>query len=324
MRADRLLSLLIILQNRGKTPATQLAKELEVSVHTIYRDIEALSTAGIPVYCERGSQGGCALLDSYRTSLTGLSANELRALFMLSIPVAYQQLGLGPELQAALLKLSAAQTAARSGAKEWMQPRVLVDPAPQKEQPPQPLLHCLHQAAWQDQLAHLTLQLYFGELVQADFAVYGLIYENQQWVVVLQDPRGQFRAVELDRIRNAQVSSASFVRDPDFNLLSFWTNWKEKWARTRPRVAIKLRILPAWTKELPANYGSRFNQLLSQAGDTLPDGSRHLDMSFDHLENARDFVLSLGGAVEVLEPKSLRLMITDFAQQISEVYRANR
>ena len=86
MRADRLLSILMLLQARGHMTAEQLAEETEVSVRTIYRDIDALSAAGVPVYAERGPGGGCALVEGYRTSLTGLTENEVRALFMLSVP----------------------------------------------------------------------------------------------------------------------------------------------------------------------------------------------------------------------------------------------
>ena len=92
MRADRLLSLVMLLQTRGNITAQALAEELEVSERTIYRDVDALSFAGIPVYAERGPGGGIALLDSYRTSLTGLNRDEVRALFMLSIPAPLDEL----------------------------------------------------------------------------------------------------------------------------------------------------------------------------------------------------------------------------------------
>jgi hypothetical protein len=97
MRADRLLPPLMLLQTRGRMTAQELAEELETSVRTIYRDIDALSIAGVPVYAERGPGGGCALLDSYRTNLTGLTEDEVRALFMLSIPAPLAELGVSRE-----------------------------------------------------------------------------------------------------------------------------------------------------------------------------------------------------------------------------------
>ncbi len=107
MRADRLLSLIMLLQSRQKMTARSLARELGVSERTIYRDIQALSTAGIPVYGESGPEGGFSLVDTYRTSLTGLSPGEVRALFMLSIPAPLAELGVSQELGLALRKLAA-------------------------------------------------------------------------------------------------------------------------------------------------------------------------------------------------------------------------
>jgi predicted DNA-binding transcriptional regulator YafY len=130
MRADRLISLLMFLQTRGRMTAQELAKELEVSERTVYRDIKALSTAGVPIYTMRGPGGGCALLDSYRTDLTGLTDDEVRALFMLSIPAPLAELGVSQELEAALLKLSAALPAARRYEENRVRQRILLDSIP--------------------------------------------------------------------------------------------------------------------------------------------------------------------------------------------------
>ena len=106
MRADRLVSLALLLQARGRMSAQELAGELEVSVRTIYRDISALNAAGIPVVAEPGPRGGCRLVEGYRFPLRGLSADEAEALLLLGVPAAVSELGLADALATAHRKVS--------------------------------------------------------------------------------------------------------------------------------------------------------------------------------------------------------------------------
>ena len=107
MRADRLLSELMLLQSRGRMTAPALARELEVSVRTVYRDMEALGAAGVPVYADRGRDGGFSILERYRSDLTGLTTEEVKALFSVAAPAALDELGMSAGAQAALVKLAA-------------------------------------------------------------------------------------------------------------------------------------------------------------------------------------------------------------------------
>ncbi len=157
MRADRLISILMLLQSRGRMTARELAEELEVSERTIYRDVEALSGSGVPMYAEHGPGGGLALLDSYRTNLTGLNEDELRALFMMfSGPGALDKLGVHQDLKSALLKLSAALPGASRTDEEEVRNRFYLDWSWWfHHQEPVPHLAALQQALWEQHKVRL-------------------------------------------------------------------------------------------------------------------------------------------------------------------------
>src|ERR1700742_5150641 len=128
MLASRLLSILMLLQTRGRMSATALAREFEVSVRTIHRDIDQLSAAGIPVYADRGRSGGFALMDGYRTKLTGMTEPEAEAVFLTGLPGPAAQLGLADTLAAARLKLIAALPASMQPSAERIASRFHLDP----------------------------------------------------------------------------------------------------------------------------------------------------------------------------------------------------
>ncbi|GCE23769.1 helix-turn-helix transcriptional regulator [Dictyobacter kobayashii] len=181
MRADRLLSLLLLLQTRGRMTAQALAEQLEVSERTIYRDIEALSYAGIPLYTERGPGGGCELLDGYQTKLTGLTAPEVRALFLVSISIPLADLGLGQALEDALLKLSAALPAhSRENATQVRQ-RIHMDTTrPTHSRPMASHLELIQEAIWQDYTLLLTYKGDHRHLIDP----YGLVSQRGAWYLV--------------------------------------------------------------------------------------------------------------------------------------------
>ena len=158
MRADRLLSLMMLLQTRGQMTAEELAAELEVSKRTIYRDIDALSIAGVPVYASGGPGGGYAVLDSYRTSLTGLNENEIRALFMLTIPGPISDLGVSQQLKAAILKMTSSFSDDHYEHADYLRQRLHLDAASWfQTDEPVPHLKTVQEAVWQDRQLLLAL-----------------------------------------------------------------------------------------------------------------------------------------------------------------------
>jgi predicted DNA-binding transcriptional regulator YafY len=225
MRADRLLSILMLLQARGKLTAEQLAAELEVSVRTIYRDLDALSAAGVPVYAERGPGGGCALLDSYRTTLTGLTQDEVRALFMLSIPAPLAELGVGQELRAALFKLAAALPASRRGDEERVRRRIHLDSVAWfQTNEPVPYLHTIQRAVWDDRRLDLVYRLPFDARGQWRVEPYGLVAKASTWYLVCTHG-GHIRALRVSHVLDARLVDEPFQRPADFDLAAFWRAW---------------------------------------------------------------------------------------------------
>jgi predicted DNA-binding transcriptional regulator YafY len=328
MRADRLLSLLMLLQARGRMTAQELAQELEVSERTIYRDINALSASGVPVYAESGPGGGCALLDSYRTNLTGLTADEARALFMLSIPAPLDQLGVTQELKAALLKLSAALPEARRSDEERIRQRIHLDSTNWfQDEAAVPHLPVIYRAVWGDRMVTVTLRLRFGAFLQTQIeqviAPYGLVAKTGVWHIVAarrdMSFDDQLRVYRAADVIEARLLDETFTRRAEFDLTEFWQAWCEGVEQDRPHYEVTLRLAPHFVPQAQHYLGDTVHAAIEQA---TPDeqGRVSIVMAFESLEEARSRCLSLGYAVEVLEPEALRKSIVDYAEQIRKVY----
>ncbi len=323
MRADRLVSLLLLLQARGRLTAQQLAQELEVSQRTIYRDIDALSTAGVPVYADRGPGGGFTLLDSYSINLTSLTVDEVRALFTLSIPAALRQLGLGQELKAALLKLSAALPPERRSDEARVRQRIHLDwswwAQPQE---PLPHLQSIQKAVWEDRRLWLVYRVYYGaydHMFERLVDPYGLVCKAGVWHLVCA-AGGRLRVHDLSRLASVRITDDSFDRPADFDLQRFWNAWCSKREGRRPRYEVALRVSPALLPELQLYFGDRAREQIVETGPFDDRGWALLTIQFDSLHHARARVLGLGAAVEVLEPQPLRRSVVDYAGQIVSLY----
>lgn len=323
MRADRLLSLLLLLQTRGRLTARRLAQELEVSERTIYRDIDALGAAGVPVYGEAGRRGGYALLEPYRTSLTGLTDGELRALFMLSLPGPLAELGLSQEFKAAWLKISAGLPEERRGDEARARQRFHLDPGGwEQEQIASPHLQILYQAVWQDRCLELAYRpLPFIELEQR-VEPYGLVAKAGAWYLVYAH-QSRLRARRVVEITRAHLLEERFERRPDFDLADFWRVWCLERRQERALYRVSLRVSPAFLPWLSYLVSQPFRSLDQ---DAPPDASgwNRLELAFDSLEAAREKLLAFGGAVEVLAPAALRDSLVDYAAQIMARYTPGR
>lgn len=321
MRADRLLSLLMLLQTRGQMTAQELARELEVSERTIYRDIDALSMAGIPLYGEPGPEGGFALLNSYRTSLTGLTEGEVRALFMLSIPAPLADLGVSQELRTALLKLSAALPDSLRHDEVKVRQRFHLDAAWWRQGQEQlPYLSVIHHALWQNRQLHIVYRTAVGVKISRLVAPYGLVAKAGVWYLVCSrhEARHVHRVSDLLVVHTADES---FVYPADFDLAEFWSRWCQEYESLLVGFTVRVRVAPNFVSELPWHFGNQISDKLAQAGPPDESGWIELQLSFASFEDARKRLLGFGSGVEVLAPHALRRSVFDFAEQTVALYK---
>lgn len=318
MRADRLISILMLLQAHGQMTAATLAAELEVSERTIYRDIDALGVAGVPLYCEPGPGGGIGLLESYRTTLTGLTDGEIHALFTISIPDALAATGIDDELRSALRKLAAALPAIRR-TEDTLQAEVHVDATDWAEgEDSVPHLHLLHQAVRQRCIVKMHYRRFSRIEVAATVAPLGLVVKASAWhLVYLRADRVWVQPVR--DILEATLTDEHFTRPAGFGLRAFWQAWCASDAAQRAVYAATVRVAPQMQATLPQRFGAALRQRVVHTPREAA-GWIILELSFDSLEAARGALLALGGGVEVLAPEALRRSVLDYAEQITGVY----
>ena len=227
MRADRLLSILLLLQTRGRMTAHELAQQLEVSERTIYRDMEALSIAGIPVYAERGPGGGCTLVDGYQTRLNGLTETEVRALFLLQCASPLVDLGLSDALNGALLKLSASLPASQRDDVEQVRQRIHLDNGTATNTELLCHLHTIQEAIWQEHQLLLSYREGSHLACEQRVAPYGLISKVNAWHLV-GVVNGEYNVFQVSSIARVQLTTEKFSRSANFDLPRFWSNYCEQ------------------------------------------------------------------------------------------------
>jgi predicted DNA-binding transcriptional regulator YafY len=323
MRADRLISIVMLLQTRERMTAEELSQELEVSPRTIYRDITALNIAGIPIYSDRGPGGGIALLESYRTSLTGMSEDEAKALFMMSIPQALVDLGYSQKLKSALLKLAVAMPAGQQMMQAHTQQRIYLDSTPwtQKDEPA-PHIGIIHHAVWQDKLVRLVYQGNFDTQIEAEIAPLGLVAKMNTWYLVGMD-RGYVRVIKIEDILRVDILDQVFTRDKDFNLATFWKEWCKASQERRSVYIVQIKVAPELFSKLHLYLGEVAKYTISDTEPVDSKGWRVVIILFENFFRARESILNFGNAAEVLEPEALKLSVIDFAKQIVDFYQTD-
>lgn len=317
MRADRLLSIMLNLQVHTRLTARELARRMEVSERTIHRDMEALTMAGVPVVAERGTGGGWALMEGYRTNLTGLNDVETQTLFLLKPSQLLADLGLNKASDAALIKLLAALPALSRHSVEYARQRIHVDVTNwSRSEESVPHLHTLQEAIWHERKLFFT----YGEsaecLVERQVDPLGLVAKGSVWYLVAA-VENEIRSYRVSRIREVKVLDESFVRPPDFDLAAYWEQSSQKFKAHLPRYRMSARVHPSILPRL--RYAGRFAHV-EQTDHTDDEGWVHVRIRFDAEEMACEYALSFGAQLEVLEPSVLREKVIKMAERVVNFY----
>jgi predicted DNA-binding transcriptional regulator YafY len=319
MRASRLLSILLLLQNRGRMTADDLASELEVSVRTIYRDIDALSESGVPVYADRGRAGGYRLVDGYRTRLTGMTEEEAQALSLAGLPAAAAELGLGTVLAAAQLKLRAALPTSQAGK---VAERFYLDvPGWHRGIESLPRLSEIADAVWQNRRIRMTYERWDGSVAEREVEPLGVVLKAGNWYLAGRRD-GHDRTYRISRV-HALEQGDEFERPADFDLAEYWREWSEQFERRMyPRVAV-VRLSPRARALVPFYLGSVGAGALRRAeldGEPDADGWLRVGLPVEPGEPALGELLRFGPELQVIDPPELREQIAEAIRRMGSSY----
>ena len=321
MRASRLLSMLMLLQIRGRVTALELSRELEVSIRTVYRDIDSLSAAGVPIYSERGPAGGYQLMDGYRTRVTGLTPDEAGSLFLAGAPAAAAELGLGEVLAAAQLKLLASLPDDLRRQAERIGERFHLDmPGWFQESEKPEYLPEVASAVWEARPLKIRYQRWEG-IVTRQVDPVGLVRKGNSWYMVARADK-QFRTYRLVRILELETIDEHFERPAGFDLADYWADAQASFQERVHTGEAIVRLSPVALEHLDVTLDA-YARGKALATATAPDeeGWVIATIPIESIGVARWELLRFGAEAEVIEPIELRDDLAEQAAKMAKRYK---
>jgi len=319
MRASRLLSILILLQMRGRLSAETLAAEFEVSVRTIYRDIDQLSAAGVPIYAERGRAGGFQLHDGYRTRLTGFTAQEAEAILLSGVSTAARDLGLGADLAAARLKLMASLPPDSGAGAERVSSRFHLDPVNwYARAEASDLLKPIAAAVWSERRITIRYESWAG-MVERTLDPLGLVLKAGTWYLVAA-VKGAPRTYRVSNIQQMQTLGSGFVRPRSFNLGRFWQDWSAAFVERLLEGQATIEVSPAGRRLLRDTNPAAHQALTLASQPCEPEGWVRARVPIESIDQAKGQFLRLGAEVRLVDPPALCAAVAEEARRVAALY----
>ncbi|WP_096187470.1 helix-turn-helix transcriptional regulator [Evansella halocellulosilytica] len=319
MRGDRLVSILLLLQSHGQMTAKELAERLEVSERTIYRDMEALSSTGIPVLAERGKNGGWSLLEDYQTKLTGLKESEIRALLVSPSAQLLDDLGLTRTSEDARNKLIASLPAIyRENAKDvWN--RIHIDTSSWRNKKEKiASFEALKNAIWKDRKLKIIYERADGQTNERIVEPLGLVAKGINWYFIASKVNGEIRNYRVSRIQDAVPVNETFDRPKNFDLGQHWRSSTKAFLEKLPTYEVSVEVMESIVPRL--KFTDRFVRII-EIGNRSKDDWIRVKLSFDTEEEAKGYILGFADQIKVIEPKELSSKIVKMAESTVSFYK---
>lgn len=326
MRASRLLSLQMLLETQGRMSAQALAEALEVSVRTLYRDVDQLSAAGVPIYAERGRNGGFALLPGWKTTLTGLTPSEAQAVFLSGLPGPAQDLGLGGDVEGARLKLLSSLPASWREDAQRVSTRLHLDPVDwYRESDPTPHLPTVAAAVWSGHQIAMRYESW-ADTVERTVSPLGLVLKAGVWYLVAL-PAGAAHSADAGprtyRVSNIQVATALAApvhRPARFDLASYWAQSIRRFESGIYTGEAALLATPAGLKGLRSLSSAVARAVAAAPPPRRKDGRVAVTIPIESVEHACGQLMRLSPQVEVLRPVALRRALMERVVVTARLY----
>ncbi|MCH5584073.1 YafY family transcriptional regulator [Shimazuella sp. AN120528] len=319
MRGDRLISILLLLQSQGQMTARELAERLEVSERTIYRDMEALSGTGIPVFAERGKNGGWSLLEGYQTNLTGLKESEIQALLVSPSVQLLDDLGLTHSSHEARNKLIASLPFRYRESANEVWNRIHVDTSTWRQQREKiESFEVLKNAIWKENKLELHYQRADGKTSILLVKPLGLVAKGNRWYFIASKDNDEIRTYRASRIQAAKPVKETFERPKDFDLAGYWRDAVKDFVENLPKYEVRVAVSPSILPRL--TFTDRFVQMVERE-DRNEDGWISVKLSFNTEEEAKGYILGFANQMKVLEPRELHDKIVEMAEAVVAFYK---
>ena len=322
MRASRLLSILMLLQSRGRMSAQALADEVEVSVRTVYRDVDELSAAGVPVWADRGRNGGFQLKPGWRTRLDGLTEPEAQAMFLGGLPGPAAQLGLGEAMASAQLKLMAALPDGWREDARRVSSRFHLDPVDWfRGAPPTDHLPAIAQAVWSERRVQVRYESWRG-IVERTLDPLGLVLKAGIWYMAAAASGKSPRTYRLSNILALTLTEQPCVRPKGFDLAAYWAESTQRFESELYHGEAVLLLSESGLKRLKNVAAAAVADAAERSATPIaePAGWVQVTVPIESIEHAADQMLRLGADALVVEPSALRERVRETLQRLSTLY----